>query len=504
MSVVDGDGFVALLSWKPTVPHSATPTARAVKIVVDCSGSMNGDSITQARIALRGILQKLRANDFFDIVRFGSRPQVLFGRLEPASGACLQRALTLAASLDADLGGTEIGDALSAAFAIATPGDAPPADILLITDGEVHATDPVITGARRSGHRVFTIGVGSTVAEAFVRQLAEQTGGACELVTPNEEMPARIVRHFQRIFLPRITELRIAWPRTPLRQPPVESRGIFEGDTVHAFAWLPGPATGQVGVEAKLEDGRTIRDAVQLISPPTPATHADAPGHPLARLAAAAWVGAFPEDTEAMALRYQLLTDRTDFLITHVRAENAKATQLPALRTVPQMLAAGWGGAGSVLDRACLPAACRIDASRAGAGFAFMDVLCAADMDLPLSAGRLKADHWAAQLGHLLHWNAVTQQLDDCTLALLERAGVPDELVHALRRIVDDSIDEAAIVLAFLAALAKSAVGQALDRQAKRVIAKAMQGRPTDPALSTRVSSVVSAVLLLGNPSPVE
>ena len=183
----DGD-WVVLASFRPEIPDLADGGApRCLKIVVDCSGSMSGDSIEQVRIAGERILDSLRPGDLFDIVAFGTGHRALFGRAMPASPANVARAREFVRDLDADLGGTEIESALRAAYGIdGEPGM--PRDLLLITDGEVWDTDAAIAEARASGHRIFTVGVGSAVAEPFVRALALATGGACELVAPREDM----------------------------------------------------------------------------------------------------------------------------------------------------------------------------------------------------------------------------------------------------------------------------------------------------------------------------
>ena len=49
-----------------------------------------------------------------------------------------------------------------------------------------------------------------------------------------------------------------------------------------------------------------------------------------------------------LALDYQLITEETSCVLVHERPAGEKATEAPELRKVPQMLAAGWGGAGSV------------------------------------------------------------------------------------------------------------------------------------------------------------
>lgn len=55
-----------------------------------------------------------------------------------------------------------------------------------MTDGEVSDWETVVDDAKKSGHRIFTVGVGSAVSEAFVRDLAAGTGGECELVSPRD------------------------------------------------------------------------------------------------------------------------------------------------------------------------------------------------------------------------------------------------------------------------------------------------------------------------------
>ena len=192
-------------SWRASGPEfpdlGESGLHHGLTIVVDCSGSMSGDSIEQVRIAGERILDSLRPGDLFDIVAFGTSHHVLFGREMAASPTNVARARDFVRHLDADMGGTEIESALRAAYGIAgEPGM--PRDLLLITDGEVWDTDAAVAEARASGHRIFTVGVGSSVAEPFVRALAQATGGACELVTPREDMAERIHRHFQRILAP--------------------------------------------------------------------------------------------------------------------------------------------------------------------------------------------------------------------------------------------------------------------------------------------------------------
>src|SRR5262249_17539794 len=132
-----------------------------------------------------------------------------------------------------DMGGTEMGAALAATYRIALRSHARPV-VILITDGEITDTQSVVRNARASEHRMFTVGVGSVVAEGLLRDLAAANGGACELVAPREDMAERIVRHFRRIDAGG-AELAIDWPA-----PPSDTVGrddpVFAGDTVAVFA----------------------------------------------------------------------------------------------------------------------------------------------------------------------------------------------------------------------------------------------------------------------------
>ena len=52
-----------------------------------------------------------------------------------------------------------------------------------------------------------------------------------------------------------------------------------------------------------------------------------------------------------VALRYQLVSPWTNWLVVAARPDGEKALDIPAMRKVPQTLAAGWGGVGAVAWR---------------------------------------------------------------------------------------------------------------------------------------------------------
>ena len=318
-------------------PPSATPRERiALKLLVDCSGSMGGDSIESARAALRGVVAGLTDRDRLSLSRFGSSVEHLLASAE-ASPRTLRRLLPLVDAIAADLGGTEMEQALRSVFELPCTEDAGGTDVLLITDGEIWQADAMIAAARSSGHRVFAIGVGSSPAEGVLRSLAEATGGACEFAIPGEALEAAACRMLNRMRQPLWRNVRVDWGSTPAWEsgPPA---CVFGGDTVIAFAgFATAPQASAIRLLAEGASGAFVELAHGEADAPCP-------GATLARIAAARRIGA-ADDTQALALSlaYQLMGNQTNCILVHRRAEADKATEAAELHRVSSMLAAGWG-----------------------------------------------------------------------------------------------------------------------------------------------------------------
>ncbi|MDW7773737.1 MAG: VIT and VWA domain-containing protein [Desulfobulbaceae bacterium] len=455
-------GYVALASFAPILPIPEEIPPRSVKIVVDCSGSMSGDSITQARQAISDILDQLRPEDFFNLVAFGSKYTTYFDRQVQADKKNITRVRRQLRSLDADMGGTEMGTALLAAVQLSGPPI--PQDILLITDGEIWEGDELTGKMKQSGHRVFTVGVGSSVSEGFVRQLALDTGGSCELVVPNEEMTEKIVRHFRRIYLPRAEKVAVRWPVEPVQIIPSNIGPVFDGDTLHVFACFREKPRGRVSLDMVLADGRSFTQNVVLEGEEEVVSISD-PAGTLARMAMYQTLA----DKDAMdamelAVRYQLISPYTNYLVVDVRAEDEKGEELPDLRKVPQMLAAGWGGTGEVESFA--------SNALYNKHYDYEDVeieaLC------PSEQGE-----WCRRTTpkvFIFKCNLLGADIDN--FADLRDRSLPERIVDVLRSIAeqyDPEAPEEVIVVTFLFMLTQSIVGGEFDRKSKRVINKAMK-----------------------------
>ena len=501
------DGFVALASFSPSLPAQDVPP-RSVKIVVDCSGSMAGDSIAQARQAISDILDQLRPEDFFNFIAFGSGFKSFFKCQQQANKQNITNIRRLIRSLDADMGGTEIDAALQAAVKV--PGPAIPHDILLITDGEVWNGEEIINRIKKSGHRLFTVGVGSSVASNFVLRLAQETGGACELVAPREEMAEKIVRQFRRIYLPRAEKVAVHWPLPPDNTVPVRIRPVFDGDTVHLFAFFRQRPSGSVVLTMNLADGRTYSQTIDLGTDCEIAEDDHDLPNTLARIGiresfrpeVSASQKTMP-DAIALTLKYQLVSPWTNYLVVAVRADENKAEGLPNLSKVPQMLAAGYGGTGTVvydseIDR---PTFLRRGPEPAEPQILFSRSVSESGIRYSRSPNpeqieeQRKRDEQLRQLTtpasfvkecNTMHTRWFGPVLEVSSFADLLACRLPDRILLALKAIAEQygsDVSEEMVTLVFLIVLAESDIGDGFTRNTQRAIKKSRKALRPDESL---------------------
>lgn len=369
------DGSVtALASFYPQLPPQTSPIA--LKILVDCSGSMEGDSIDQAREAVHQVLQQLNESDYISYSRFGNHVTHNFSAghhydeedghtqeaMLPANDKKIANIGRLIRATRADMGGTEMRLALLSTLNEVTLADPESPDefiqcVLLITDGNIWDLEGVIRAAVGSGQRIFTIGVGSAPVEGLLRELTEKTGGRCAFVTPNEPMAPVALRMVESMRSARTGSLSVSWPETATWTSALPS-AVFNADTVHSFAVLKTPITElpTLSIETK---SASIRTKARPLNPSSPATGSKPAQNTLARIAAHGRM--LLEDPQAAlqtALEHSLVSTQTNLLLVYLRAEGEKTGELPSLEQIKQMAAAGHSGLGTAFNDVllCAPA----------------------------------------------------------------------------------------------------------------------------------------------------
>lgn len=201
-----------LLSLTPqAAPAPEEVLPREMLFVFDRSGSMGGESIVQARNALRACLRALNPGDSFNIFPFDNFVERLAPAPLPFTQANVDAADRFIAGIEAR-GGTEIVAAL--AEALAQPRDPKRLRVVVfLTDGAVGNENLVLREltARLGEARVFAFGVGSAVNRFLLDKLAEVGRGVTEYILPGEAIEPAVERFQRRAALPLLRDLHVEW-----------------------------------------------------------------------------------------------------------------------------------------------------------------------------------------------------------------------------------------------------------------------------------------------------
>ena len=209
------DGHYALLMLSPSErPVSQQRQPREVMLIVDSSGSMQGERMRQARQSLIHALDRLQPEDRFNVLEFNHHYSQLFRQPQPASADNLTRARDWVNALQAN-GGTEMLPVLRDALSQPSePGYL--RQLVFITDGSVSNEQEVLNMIqyRLQQARLFTVGIGAAPNNYLLRKAAEIGRGHFTPVHDGDGVADSIKRLFEKLEAPVLTGLSIEMDST--------------------------------------------------------------------------------------------------------------------------------------------------------------------------------------------------------------------------------------------------------------------------------------------------
>ena len=243
------DGRYILVMILPPTAKPADGKAkrlpREVIFVIDVSGSMAGTSIRQAKAALALAIDRLTADDRFNIVGFNDTAFTLFPSPRPADRITRETAKRFVHWLAAE-GGTRMAPAVR----LALKGRPPAGHIrqmVFLTDGAIGNERELfaIIDDRLGDTRLFTIGIGSAPNSYFMRKAAEVGRGAFTHIGDVNEVGARMAALFEKLERPVLTDLTVAWPDGMLAEMwPKRLPDLYGGEPVIFTARVPNATSG--------------------------------------------------------------------------------------------------------------------------------------------------------------------------------------------------------------------------------------------------------------------
>ena len=206
----DRDGFFLML-LAPGIQESVRAIPKDVLIVLDRSGSMEGEKFEQAQEALRYILSKLNPEDRFNLIAFSTGIELFANDLQPSSK--VEDAIPWVNQLRAE-GSTDINRALLEAASM-IDGERP-AYLIFLTDGlptvgEVNS-EKIITNLQSffpKNMSLFAFGVGYDVDTYLLDSLAQAHHGSSTYVVPGEPLDEILSTFYSKISAPVLTDLNL-------------------------------------------------------------------------------------------------------------------------------------------------------------------------------------------------------------------------------------------------------------------------------------------------------
>ncbi|MBU4200512.1 MAG: VIT and VWA domain-containing protein [Verrucomicrobia bacterium] len=232
-----------------------------IVFVLDTSGSMaENNKIDQARKALQFCLKNLNQGDRFEIVRFSTEAEPLFGKLAENTDQNKIKAEEYVKELK-PIGGTAIEEALIKALDTAKGGGDKdrPCFIVFLTDGRptIGNTDEdqiVAQVSKAMGGRsirIFCFGIGADINTHLLDKIAEKTRAVSRYVLPGEDIEVKVSNFYTKISQPVLANLKLKFSGAikAAKMHPGEIPDLFKGEQLVVFGRYSGSGDAAIILE---------------------------------------------------------------------------------------------------------------------------------------------------------------------------------------------------------------------------------------------------------------
>lgn len=239
-----GGGYFLLLAGVPTgLQQQQSAMKREVTLVLDRSGSMEGEKIEQARSAALQVLEGLENGEAFNIIDYSDSVAKFSEKPVIKDPNTLRQARNYIKLIKAT-GGTNIHDALVEAMRQPPTASMLPLTIFLTdgvpTSGEIRETRirKAVVEANVHKRRIFSFGVGFDLNAPLLTSIANATRATPTFVFPNENVEVKVSQVFKRLSGPVLAEPQLTTldgagavtTRAVRELLPGELNDLFEGD----------------------------------------------------------------------------------------------------------------------------------------------------------------------------------------------------------------------------------------------------------------------------------
>jgi len=225
--------------------------------VLDCSGSMSGKPIAQAKTAVERALRHMQPDDTFQIIRFSNNASQLGPKPIEATPENIRKGLRYVKSLHGG-GGTMMIEGMKAALDF--PHDPRRLRVVtFLTDGFIGNEREILgeVHKRLGDTRIFSFGVGSSPNRYLLERMAKLGCGVVAYVGLNDSAAEVIDLFFERISHPAMTDLAIDWGGLRVFEVfPQRLPDLFVGRPVILTGRCDGELAAPIRITGTVADGR--------------------------------------------------------------------------------------------------------------------------------------------------------------------------------------------------------------------------------------------------------
>ncbi|HYQ14751.1 MAG TPA: VWA domain-containing protein, partial [Polyangiaceae bacterium] len=341
---IEGDQQFGLLTLlPPAIEPRAVP--RDLIVLLDTSGSMAGEPLSQAVRVVSALVESLRDEDRLELIEFGSSARRWRESAVAATAQHKRDATAWLAKLRAG-GGTEMRSGIHAALASLRPGAL--RQVVLVSDGLIGFEREVLEQLSRrlpDSCRFHSVGVGHGTNGSLLTPAARAGRGACIIVTPGEDVEPACARLLARTAQPLVVNLRLSG--TALATAPLRAVDLYSGCPALVPLALRA-AGGSLEIAGETSDGAFARRLT--VEPREPATGQARLAALYARdriedleLALAAGTSGVDDverEIEGLGLRFQIASRLTSWVAVSEQV-NVDGTRSSRRVEQPQQMTAG-------------------------------------------------------------------------------------------------------------------------------------------------------------------
>jgi Ca-activated chloride channel family protein len=351
------DNYFMLLASPPYVGRKQKIINKNLIFVLDSSGSMSGKKITQAKEAVRFVIDHLEKGDKFALVDFDDGVDVFSQDLVPADPENREKALHFVDEIE-DSGGTNINDALLQALKMVRQ-DGRPSYVLFLTDGlptvgvtEIADILKNVGRANSLNARIFVFGVGYDVNTELLDRLSSDNRGTSVYLGENDDLEVAISSYYEKISSPLLSDLRIDYGNIRIQDTyPRTLPDLFKGSQLV----LVGKYTGKGPVTVTLS-GKVEKKEKTFVLRNQELERGDSYRF-LPRLWATRRIGYLLEEirlhgekdelvveVKKLAVKFGIVTPYTSYLVTEKERMSLDAAAPEAVQAFEEKIATGKGG----------------------------------------------------------------------------------------------------------------------------------------------------------------